>query len=224
MRTGMRNHLRRVRRSADVVRVAVVCGLALGPGRVHAQASAVTGRGAAVVVTTTASTQQFATVSLPSSGGMVDSELTSIAVPSAISADGLVSITTGQFDEAVASATTTAEAANVNLLNGLITARAVVAVVTSYANGGTAGSESNGSALVGLVVNGVAYANTAPAPNTRVSLPGVGYVVLHEQIPAGDGVTSSGLTVNMIHVVLTDPVGAKTGEIIVGAATSSVTR
>jgi len=70
-------------------------------------------------------------------------------------------------------------------------------------------------------------------------LPGVGYVVLNEQIPTGDGVTSSGLTVNMIHVYLqsitggiVDPLTGQgiggitttTGEIIVGSATSSVGR
>src|SRR5256884_8002209 len=74
-------------------------------------------------------------------------------------------------------------------------------------------------------------------PNMNISLPGVGYVVLNEQIPSGDGVSSSGLTVNMIHVYLQNLVGGilnpltgqiiggtlqTTGEIIVGSATSSV--
>ena len=64
-----------------------------------------------------------------------------------------------------------------------------------------------------------------PAPNTRMDLPGVGYVVFNEQIPTGDGVTSSGITVNMIHVVL-QQLGLfgyeTTGEIIVGSASSGV--
>jgi hypothetical protein len=47
--------------------------------------------------------------------------------------------------------------------------------------------------------------------------------VLNEQIPSGDGVTSSGITVNLIHVVLQDALtGAQTGEIIVGSAASRV--
>ena len=70
-----------------------------------------------------------------------------------------------------------------------------------------------------------------PAPNTRVDLPGVGYAVLNEQSLTGDGVTTSGITVNMIHVVLQQPIlgflgqviGYQTvGNIIVGSATSSV--
>ncbi|HMG17372.1 MAG TPA: choice-of-anchor P family protein, partial [Gemmatimonadales bacterium] len=69
--------------------------------------------------------------------------------------------------------------------------------------------------------------------NTRMTLPGVGYVLLNEQRPSGDGVTTSGMTVNMIHVVLQEPVlgllgqitGYRTvGNIVVGSATSSVTR
>src|SRR5256886_6704919 len=57
-------------------------------------------------------------------------------------------------------------------------------------------------------------------PNMNISLPGVGYVVLNEQIPSGDGVSSSGLTVNMIHVYLQSLVGGilnpLTGQIIGG--------
>ena len=79
------------------------------------------------------------------------------------------------------------------------------------------------------MVNGVSVDD--PAPNTTMALPGVGYVILNEQIPTGDGVTTAGMTVNMIHVVLQQPIlgllgqviGYQTvGDIIVGSATSSV--
>src|SRR5205809_5457149 len=182
--------------------LAVVSAFALAPARAAAQSGTVSGRGAAAVVTTTAGAQQFAVAALPSAGGMADSELASVAVPSTLSADGLASITTGHLDQTLVSTTTTAQAANVSVLSGLITAEAVLAVATSYANGVTATSESNGSALVGLVINGVTYADAPPAPNTPVSLPGVVYVVLNEQIQVGDGARNTGLTVNMIHVYL----------------------
>ncbi len=64
-----------------------------------------------------------------------------------------------------------------------------------------------------------------------MDLPGVGYVVLNEQSVTGDGVSTSGITVNMIHVVLQQPIlgilgqviGYQTvGNIIVGSASSSV--
>src|SRR5207249_7502318 len=98
----------------------------------------------------------------------------------------------------------------------------LLAVATSYANGVTASSEASGSALVGLVVNGLSYGDVPPAPNTRLDLPGVGYVVLNERIRTGDGVHSTGLTVNMIHVYLIDAtLGTLTGEIVVGSAQSA---
>lgn len=199
--------------------LAVLFG-SLAHGPLAAQAGSVSGSGSAAAVATTVSTQQFASAALPSAGGMTDSELARIAVLSTVSADGLASITTGQLDEALVSATTTAQAANVNVLNGLITADAVLAMATSYANGVTATSESDGSALVGLVVNGVSYADVPPDPNTQVDLPGVGYVVLNEQLSDGDGVHNTSLTVNMIHVYLTDPTGAPAGDIVIGTARS----
>src|SRR5437879_9337030 len=99
--------------------LAVLFG-SLAHGPLAAQTGSVSGSGSAAAVATTVSTQQFASAALPSAGGMTDSELASIAVLSTVSADGLASITTGQLDEALVSATTTAQAANVNVLNGLI--------------------------------------------------------------------------------------------------------
>ena len=196
--------------------------VALAPARSSAQSGTLSARGAAATVTKGTGSQQFASALLPGSGGMADSALPSVTVPSTLSAEGLASITTGQLDQALVSATTTAEAAKVQVLDGLISADAVLAVATSYANGVAAASEANGSALVGLVVNDLSYGDVPPAPNTRVNLPGVGYVVLNEQIPTGDGVHTTGLMVNMIHVYLIDSVlGTLTGEIVVGAAQSA---
>ena len=90
--------------------------------------------------------------------------------------------------------------------------------VVAMASSASGNSNAEGSSLANLVVNGVEVSD--PAPNTRLNLPGVGYVVLNEQIA-----TSGGMTVNMIHVVLQQTVlGIKrtTGEIVVGSASSSV--
>jgi hypothetical protein len=152
---------------------------------------------------------------------MEQADTDNAAVTNTLGAAGLTSITTGQIDSGLVSVTASAEAADVNILNGLIAAKAVVALATSYANGTTATSESDGSTLLDLVVAGTSYADGAPTPNARIELPGVGYVVLNEQISSGDGVHSTGLTVNMIHVYLVDPLtGASGGEIVVAAATS----
>ena len=153
---------------------------------------------------------------------MVRAELDTAGAANTLGAAGLTSIVTGQIDQGLVSVTATAEAADVDILNGLITAKSVLALATSYANGTSAWSEADGSTLLNLVIAGVAYPDGPPAPNMRVELPGVGYAVLNEQIARGDGLQSAGLTVNMIHVYLLDPVtGAAAGEIVVGAATST---
>ena len=187
-----------------------------------AQTPYVSGQGYAAVVNVATGTQQFAGAALPPEGGMVDAGVDAAAVTSTLTASTLNSITTGMADSAVGSAQTSAEAADVSILNGLITARQVLAVAASYVNQQAAGSGADGSTLLDLVVNGVPLADTPP-PNTRIDLAGIGYVVLNEQTPTGNGVTTSGISVNMIHVVLQNALtGLTTGEIVVGSATSAV--
>ena len=171
-------------------------------------------------------------------GAEADAAGSALNVVGALSSDFLNSITSGEIGAAEAGAQSTSSAASVNILNGLITADQVVANVMSSAGQSGAVSDAAGSTFTNLTVAGRSLSgDQAVAPNTNVSLPGVGYVVLNEQIPTGDGVTSSGLTVNMIHVYLqsitggtVDPLTGQviggitttTGEIIVGSATSSV--
>jgi hypothetical protein len=179
---------------------------------------------AASVKTPVAGSPSFASVTLSPTGGMEQADVDNADVTNTLGAAGLTSITTGQVDQGLVSVTASAEAAEVSILNGLIAAKAALALATSYANGTTAVSESDGSTLLNLVVAGVSYADGAPAPNTRVELPGVGYVVLNEQVSSGDGVHSTTLTVNMIHVYLVDQrTGAAAGEIVIAAATSTAT-
>jgi hypothetical protein len=212
------------RRYPALAALALVGGLVLVPALVEGQT--VSGKGTAATVSTVASgVQRFASATLPSGGGMNHADRTAASVPNMLGANGLTSITTGQIDQTLVSATTSAEAMDVNILNGLITAKAVVALATSYANGTAATSESDGSTLLEFVVNGVSYGDATPPPNTRFNLPGVGYAVVNEQIPTGDGVHSTGLTVSMIHVYLIDALsGATTGNIVVATAQSAASR
>src|SRR6267143_165378 len=105
---------------------------------------------------------------------------------------------------------TTADARGLFVLGLLLSAAlpsadAGVALASSAIDGTVVSSNAEGSELGNLVVNGVAI-TSAVEPNTRMTLPGVGYVVLNEQILSGDGASSSGITVNMIHVVLQQPI------------------
>jgi len=166
-------------------------------------------------------------------GAEADAEGSTQNIANTLSSDFLNSITSGEIGTAEAGAQSTASAASVNILNGLITADELVANVASSAGQDGAFSSADGSTFTNLVIAGVGSlsGDQTVAPNTNIPLPGVGYVVLNEQIPSGDGVTSSGLTVNMIHVFEQSPIlgllgevlGYQTvGEIIVGSASSSV--
>ena len=178
-----------------------------------------TGRSYGVGVATATVNQTVASAVLPAGEMLAQNQVSDATVGGLVSAQNIFSIVNGggtDGSDAVSSATL----GTVNVLNGLITADGVVAMATS-----TIGDvNAEGSSLANLVVNGVQVDN--PAPNTRMSLPGVGYVVLNEQLP-----TSGGITVNMIHVVLQQAVlgllgnviGYRTtGNIIVGSASSSV--
>jgi hypothetical protein len=167
-----------------------------------------------VSVRTATVNQTSASVTLPSDGSVAQTQATDVTVPSFVSAQDAFATASGATDGTLSDAVSSATLGTVNILNGLITADGVVAMATS-----TIGNcNGDGSSIGNLVVNGVQLDD--PAPNTRVDLPGVGYVVLNEQIAA-----AGGITVNMIHVVLQQEglLGTQTvGDIIVGSATSSV--
>ena len=181
-----------------------------------------TGTAFGTLVNAAGVTSQSPVASLPSSGGMATGQADAFSVPGSVDASLLNAVTTGAVDVQKSGAESTSELEHVSVVGGAITADIVTAMATSYLGQFTGGSDATGSGFTNLAVNGVPVV-TDVAPNTRVDLPGVGYALLNEQIPSGDGLTSFGITVNMIHVVLQDALtGITTGEIIIGSATSSV--
>lgn len=199
-----------------------------------AAAQTVNGKAFGTYVNAAGVTTQSPVASLPSSGGMDVGSADAFGVPSALDAKWLTATTTGAVDNPASSAQSTSELENVSVLSGLITADVVTAIASSYRDATGAASDAEGSGFVNLIVNGIAVTSDV-APNTRVNLPGVGYAILNEQSPTGDGISSSGMTVNMIHVFLQSltsgtctllgclpDVLTTTGEIIVGSATSGV--
>jgi hypothetical protein len=192
-----------------------------------AEAQSVSGKAYGALVQSPLGTQQSAVAVLPTvtadDGAMADDAADGMSMPGTLTTDALTGTTSGGIGDAAA-AQSVATVFNVNLLNGLITASSLTATVSSTSDGAQATSNALGSTLADLVVNGVSLTSGdgTIAPNTRVALPGVGYVVLNEQLPTGDGVRTSGLTVNLIHVVLQNALtGIQTGEIIVGSASSN---
>jgi hypothetical protein len=173
-----------------------------------------------VAVRTATVNQKAAAATLPADGSLAQDQAGDVTIASLVTAQDAFATATGAADGTQSDAVSTATLGTVNILNGLITVDGVVAMASSTAGN----SNAEGSSLSNIVVNGVQVSD--PAPNTRVDLPGVGYVVLNEQIP-----TSGGITVNMIHVVLQQPVVGllgrvtgyqTTGDIIVGSASSRV--
>lgn len=174
----------------------------------------------AFVQTSLGSLAESPVATLDPTAGIADASAASIGVPGVVAATSLGSITTGVVGENAASAQSSSTLQTVNILDGLITADAVAGLASSASNGVAATSNGAGSQFVNLLVNGIAVGDS-PEPNRQIALPGVGTVTLNEQTVRGDGQTASGLTVNMIHVTLTNALtGAKTGEIIVGSARS----
>src|SRR5213593_2996186 len=182
----------------------LVCSAALPSAAAWAQTPAAQSFGVAVNTPTASGTSPFAV--LPPDGGLASDNAPSVNVPGLAGAENAFAIATGAGDlgpsgTPLVSAVSSSTLESVNLLNGLITADAVLAFASRAIKNGVATSNTEGSQLANLVVNGMSVP-TDVAPNTQVALPGVGFVTLNEQIATGDGVTSSGITVNMIHVVL----------------------
>jgi hypothetical protein len=160
-------------------------------------------------------------VVLPADGGMVSERVAKISVPKLVGSETLTVVTTGSIGSNKASAQSSATVEQLNLLNGVVRAEAVVAMSTSTADGSKATSTADGSTLIGLSIYGSAPVNVTPSPNTTIPIPG-GAVILNEQILEGDEVHTRALTVNMIHVVLKDPLGTITADIVVSSAHSDV--
>ncbi len=116
---------------------------------------------------------------------------------------------------AAATQVSASESANVNIVNGLVTADFVRAVATADASGFGSSFSAAGSTFENLVVNGQPINDVTP--NTRIDLPpaafGTGsFVMLYERVgsttgpPAGvisGGIYAADLEVNMIRVHLT---------------------
>ncbi len=119
--------------------------------------------------------------------------------------------------------TSSSDVMNINLLGGLITANEIKAVSSSSYIGKVLSSSAAGSEFIGLSVLGVPITAT-PKPNFTIPLPGIGQVVLNEQLFSSSADRTT-LTVNMIDVQVTEAnlLGYKVGsEIIVADALSQV--
>src|SRR5207244_11087710 len=105
-----------------------------------------------------------------------------------------------------------------------VSASAVTAARTTSSSNSTAALSVSaaGTQYASLSVAGVPVGGT-PAPNTKITLPGVGYVLLNQQT-SSIGAVSANMTVIGIHVVvtITTPLADAGTQIYVGSAPSSL--
>jgi hypothetical protein len=92
---------------------------------------------------------------------------------------------------------------DVNMLAGRITASRAKAVSATFTDANGLHTSPEGSVLSDLTIDGDSF-TVSPGPNTKVTLPELGYVVLNEQFPNTAAAVPS-MVVNMIHVYVTQP-------------------
>ena len=117
-------------------------------------------------------------------------------------ADQLGIILDGAVEGDGAAVSSTATVGFVELFDGVIRATNVLVVATTTLEGGRAYSGAS-STFGSLLVGGLSY--PSPRPNERVELPGLGHVVLNEQLVGGDGLTSSSTIVRALRLRVTAP-------------------
>ena len=138
-------------------------------------------------------------VSLPSTGGgPITQSLVSLGVPSVLST-GVLNTSTqgGNLNSHAGFATSSASVADVNVLASLVTADAVASTCTSNGDGST-----GSTTLTGAHVAGIGDLAVTPAPNTKLTLPGVATITLNEQTRTDTVGSISTITVSAIHVHL----------------------
>ena len=161
-------------------------------------------------------------VVLPGGGGAVFTEAPAINVPDVVSTGALSAISNGAFGATDTSSQSLATIEDVNLLNGRVRADLIVAIASSAGDGAAAASNSAGSEVVNLVVDGVPKGNVS---GTNVGIPiAGGTVIVNEQTLGGDGSSTSDIGVNALRVILRDPwTWNVTDDFKVGSASSGVT-
>ncbi|HLW03722.1 MAG TPA: choice-of-anchor P family protein [Ktedonobacterales bacterium] len=100
-----------------------------------------------------------------------------------------------------ASVQSSATVQGLSLLGGAITATAVQSVANSMATTTTATS-TNGSTFTSLVIGGTPITAT-PAPNTKITLAGIGTVTVNEQVGPVNSVNATSITVIALDVSVT---------------------
>jgi hypothetical protein len=164
---------------------------------------------------------------IPATGGSQSQSIASAAVPpppasSVVTAGASSSSSTGTVGPASSTATSKATVANASILGGVVQATVIQSQSNSTATSAARSSDATGTQLINITINGSPIANN-PAPNTTILLPGIGFVILNEQIPDAPASGHTGLTVRSIRVHVNPVLGVPATDIIVAEAHSDAT-
>jgi hypothetical protein len=137
-------------------------------------------------------------VQLPPEGGSVSdsSPGAGYGVGNAVGSTTRIA-TSSEGDLGAGSVTSTTTLADGELLGGVVRAHDV-RIVASTAGGRPSATVTFGS----LIVAGIAYSN--PLPNTRIEVPGVGFVIVNEQLIGGDGRDVAAIIVRAVRLQITE--------------------
>lgn len=125
-----------------------------------------------------------------------------------------------------AALTNTSRVSMVRALDGRIKSDRIQAVAQGSASTSRVGTTSFRSRFENLTILGRPVATSVPN-NTRMEIPGFGYVILKETVQRGDGVNSGSISINMLKIVITQanslniPVGS---QIVIAHADGSFSR
>jgi hypothetical protein len=209
-----------------IVAVLLTANLFMVPPDLGYGASRIGGEAYAVALgTPPRSIQGEPYVTLPPEGGSLANSTATTSVGDRLLRADLLSVsTTGgpSTSGGGGNATSTVSLSSAELLAGAIRASDVRVTATSSQE--STQTRSTGAVTFGeLIVGGLSYPN--PAANQRVDLPGVGYVILNEQIIGGDELISTSITVRALHLYVTASgvSGLAPGsELIVGSASTGI--
>jgi hypothetical protein len=148
----------------------------------------------------------------------------SVGVPGILTSGTVTTSAASEQTSSGSSAASSATTQGASLLGGLVSATAIQSVSTTTRSQSThkLSTSAAGTQFLNLTVAGISVGGT-PAPNTRLTLPGVGYVELNQQTGHAYA-QKAGLTVIGIHVYVTlsTPLAPVGTQIIVSEATSSL--
>ncbi len=154
-------------------------------------------------------------------GKTLTKSVTNIDVPGLLAIGTITNTAFGGMKGKATVAATSSTTSNVSLLGGLLTATSIAAFAQESSTGGADTPSTAGSGFTGLAIAGLPVDPNTP-PNTSLSLPGIGSVIVNEQLLNA----RSAVQVNGLHIKVTqqNALGLAVGAQVIVAHASAVAR